>query len=219
MDNIESKRGRIDFRLTIAVCLLFGLIITMGIWAYLQPPTSFEIGGLAIRLPLPLLTDASIHYSKGKQLNLTTEPGLFPQYAAQLAQEYSERKVEIRQAKIDKAEALFRDYGSNLVGYGHIIVDQASACGGDWRILIGIAGSESGLGRINYKLYNPFGYLDGVQYANYTEALTILSCKISTQHLAPCGQDLYCLARRYAGPSDDLEHFVSKIRYFVNRLY
>lgn len=123
-----------------------------------------------------------------------------------------------RQSRIDKVEDYFRRYGSQLQGYGHIFVDQAEACGGDYRILVGIAGSESGLGRIMYRRYNPFGYLNRVQYNSLEEALTTLSCQVSRQHIAPCGDDLFCLARRYAGPQDDLTHFVNKVRWFARNV-
>lgn len=125
-----------------------------------------------------------------------------------------------RQAQIDKVESFFASYtgGAVLKGYGDIIVDQADKCGGDYRVLVGIAGSESGLGRVMYKKYNPYGYLNGVQYGSLEEALTDLSCKISQQHIAPCGTDLWCLGRRYAGPGDDLSHFVSKVRWFMEQV-
>lgn len=123
-----------------------------------------------------------------------------------------------RQSRIDKVEDYFRRYGSKLQGYGHIFVDQAEACGGDYRILVGIAGSESGLGRVMYKRYNPFGYLNRVQYNSQEEALTFLACQVSRQHIAPCGDDLFCLARRYGGPETDLNHFVNKVRWFARNV-
>lgn len=123
-----------------------------------------------------------------------------------------------RQQAIDRVQAFMRSYGSVLVPYAHIIVDQAQACGGSYRILVGIAGSESGLGRINVKTYNPYGYLDGVQYSSFEEALTVLSCKISQQFLQKCGEDLNCLVRRYAGPQDDPALFISKVAWFASQV-
>lgn len=127
-------------------------------------------------------------------------------------------KQNRRQERIDKVESYFARYGSKLQGYGYIFVDQAEACGGDYRILVGIAGSESGLGRVMYKKYNPFGYLNRVQYDSLEEALNYLACQVSRQHIAPCGDDLYCLARRYAGPQDDLSHFVNKVKWFAQNV-
>lgn len=131
------------------------------------------------------------------------------------------RQMEIakrRQEQIDKVAAFFKRYGAKLQGYESIFVDKAEECGGDYRVLVGIAGSESGLGRINYMLYNPFGYLDGVQYPDQRTALEVLACRVSYQHIAPCGTDLYCLARRYGGPETDLDHFVSKVAWFMSQV-
>lgn len=130
----------------------------------------------------------------------------------------AELTAQNRTQAIARVTAFMQSYGSQLVPYAAIMVDQAKACGGSYKILVGIAGSESGLGRINVKKYNPFGYLDGVQYASFEEAITKLSCRISQQHLSKCGDDIYCLGRRYAGPSDDLQHFVSKVAWFASQV-
>lgn len=123
-----------------------------------------------------------------------------------------------RQQIVNRVRAFFESYGSPMSPYVEILIDQSYACGGNYRVLIGIAGSESGLGKMPYKLYNPFGYLNNVQYNSWEEALTELSCKISQQHIAKCGEDLYCLGLRYAGPSDDLNLFISKVAWFMGQV-
>lgn len=155
--------------------------------------------------------------STSQPLMIAQDPTVFDTKQEAYSEE-QERVAAERQAKIDKVEAFFASYGAELQGYGHILVDQAEACGGDFRVLVGLAGSESGLGRVMYKKYNPFGYLDGVQYPNLEEALTTLSCKISQQHIAPCGTDLQCLAARYAGPADDKSEFIGNVRWFMEQV-
>lgn len=124
-----------------------------------------------------------------------------------------------REQAIARVTAFMQSYGSPLAPYAHIIVDQAKACGGSYKVLVGIAGSESGLGRINVLQYNPYGYLDRVQYASYEDALTVLSCRISQQYISKCGDDIFCIARRgYTGPGDDLQHFVSKVAWFASQV-
>lgn len=126
--------------------------------------------------------------------------------------------AEDRAAQIKRVTDFFTSYGSPLVPYASIFVDQSVKCGGNYRVLVGIAGSESGLGRINVKKYNPFGYLDGVQYASFDQAITILACKVSQQHISKCGEDLQCLYRRYAGPADDPNLFISKVKWFMDQV-
>lgn len=126
-----------------------------------------------------------------------------------------------RQAKIDKIEALFTSYNSPMSGYAELIFRRVEDCGGgtaDYRILIGIAGNESGLGRIPYKLYNPYGYLDGKQYADWNDSLTFLSCVITQRFIVPCENDLTCIINKYAGPSDDKSQWIRNVTYFINQL-
>lgn len=156
------------------------------------------------------------------QINSATDNQVLNQAIdRQLEQKRTEIIKARRKTQINKVERLFKKYRngkSPLIGYGSIIVDQAQACGGDYQILIGIAGSESGLGYSMYKRYNPYGFLNGVQYPNLETALKELSCLVSRNHISVCKTDLTCLARRYTGPKDDKQHFISKIRWFMNQV-
>lgn len=157
------------------------------------------------------------HLRAGWDNNLP--PSALPEHVSAYIQSQRQAAVaNIRAEQIAKVENFFLAYGSPMTGYADIIVDQAAACGGDYRVLVGIAGSESGLGRIPVLSYNPYGYLDGVQYASWVDALTTLSCKVSRQHISPCGTDLQCLVRRYAGPQDDFQHFVDKVAWFYQQV-
>jgi hypothetical protein len=127
-------------------------------------------------------------------------------------------KQEELQDKINKVETFFTGYGAIMKGYGHILVEQADACGGDYRILVGIAGNESGLGRVPYKLYNPFGYLDGVQYESWDESLPFLSCTIAKRFLAPCNNDLTCIVNKYGGPDTDQDKWIRNVTWFMNQV-
>lgn len=130
------------------------------------------------------------------------------------------QKIEAqeRQARIDKIEALFKRYNAPMQTYGELVYKRAEECGGDYRVLVGIAGNESAFGRVPYKLYNPYGYLDGKQYADWNDSLTFLSCVISQRFLAPCNNDLRCIINKYAGPSDDKEQWIRNVTYFINQL-
>jgi hypothetical protein len=129
------------------------------------------------------------------------------------------QKMEI-EAEVAKVEAFFSVYtgGAVMKGYGRILVEQARACGGDYRILVGIAGNESGLGRSPYKLYNPFGYLDNTQYESWEQSLTKLSCVISQRFIAPCKGDLRCIVQNYGGPETDQERWIQNVRWFMSHV-
>lgn len=129
-----------------------------------------------------------------------------------------QKEYEMLKDKIDSVESLFTAYGGYMSGHAETIIRAAERCGGDYKVLIGIAGNESGLGRIPYRLYNPYGYLNGVQYSSWEEALEFLSCRISEQFLAPCNNDLQCIINKYGGPETDHAKWIRNVTYFMNRL-
>ncbi len=130
----------------------------------------------------------------------------------------AKEKEAMLQERIQKVEAFFAEYGAAIQGYADIIVRKADECGGDYRLLVGIAGKESGLGRIPYKLYNPYGYLNGVEYSSWEESLSILTCEISRKHLVPCNNDVYCVIKRYGGPDTNVENWIQSVQWFMNQV-
>lgn len=126
-----------------------------------------------------------------------------------------------RQEKINRIEDLFARYNSPMQGYAELVFRRVEDCSNgeaDYRVLIGIAGNESGLGRVPYKLYNPYGYLDGKQHADWNDSLTFLSCVITQRFIVPCNNDLTCIINKYAGPSDDKSQWIRNVTYFINQL-
>ncbi len=153
----------------------------------------------------------------------------FPDFIMTQLHDYEEllrqRSEEIKLSneineEINKVERFFDVYngGAVIKGYGKIIVEQARRCGGDYKILVGIAGNESGLGRVPYKKYNPFGYIDGVQYSSWEEAIKKLSCVISQRFIAPCNKDLYCIINKYGGHDTDREKWIKNVSWFMSQV-
>ncbi|RMD76886.1 hypothetical protein D6810_02700 [Candidatus Dojkabacteria bacterium] len=157
---------------------------------------------------------------KDNKINMFSQ-SMIDKYKNVLYKEKKEERIrKVLDEQIDRVEKFFSRYngGSVMKGYGRIIVERAYACGGDYRILVGIAGIESGLGRVPYKLYNPFGYLDNVQYESWEHALTVLSCAISKRFIAPCKGDLGCIIQRYGGPDTDREKWIRNVSWFMSQV-
>lgn len=208
MDLSENKIRRIN-SITIIISFSLALLSLTTLYVWLAG-ISFLNSPIFVRKAQEVYTEDSLHPLSEEKINLQIEEN---------ARIEAERLLEMElQDRIRRVEAFFDSYGSIMKGYGEIIVRQANACGGDWRVLVGIAGNESGLGRIPYKLYNPYGYLDGMQYSGWQESLTKLSCTISQRFIRPCNADLYCIINRYGGPDTDKPRWVSNVSWFMNQL-
>jgi hypothetical protein len=132
---------------------------------------------------------------------------------ARLAAE-AKARAEARQSQIDKVTSYLQRKKSPMVPYAAVIVDAATRCGGDFKTLLAIAEVESGLGRQPYKKYNPYGYLNGVQYPDWSTALDRLSCAISKQYSAVYGTDFAAMGKKYAA-STTWPAKVSRIYYSI----
>ncbi|BCX14004.1 MAG: hypothetical protein KatS3mg085_536 [Candidatus Dojkabacteria bacterium] len=131
------------------------------------------------------------------------------------------RKIKDEQTKVRavaNARASLESYNSPMDPYLELIYDRSVECGGDFYTILAIAGKESGFGRIPYKTYNPFGYLNNVTYSSWEEALSILTCKISQEFIKPCNNNLYCIIEKYGGPETDKEFWVSTVEHFIKNL-
>lgn len=192
--------------ISIATIILCSLLVWLWSWGQFLIPVKAEI-----------LSRRDFSYVNFIPHDLVVRTVFEEQEKERLAKDEAERK-RIFQENVAKAETLLATYNSPMQGYGEIIVRRANECGGDYRILLGIAGNESGLGRIPYKLYNPFGYLDGVQYSGWAESLEYLSCRISERFIAPCAGDLTCIINKYGGPDTDKEKWIRNVTWFMNQI-
>lgn len=193
-----------------AICLVTGLVFFLIYWFW-------NWSQFLIPVSAEALEKRDLSYVNFMAHDLAVRTIFEEREKEKFAKEEAERK-RIFQENVARAEALLAKYNSPMQGYGEIIVRRAQECGGDFRILLGIAGNESGLGRIPYKLYNPYGYLDGVQYSGWSESLEYLSCRISERFIAPCSGDLVCIINKYGGPDTDKDKWVRSVTWFVNQV-
>lgn len=174
---------------------------------------------------LTSFTKDQLNQAEAKTYSLRNEAGssvILPEIRQEIEtkrfQKISEIEEQVLAEKTAKIEALLARYNSPMAGLGRLMINRSTECGGDYKIVVAIAGNESGFGRIPYKLYNPFGYLDGVQYAGFEDAVNQISCKISKEFLKPCNNNLECVIRTYGGPDTDKPKWISNITFFMNQL-
>lgn len=122
------------------------------------------------------------------------------------------------QNAIAKVKTFFDIYQARLKGMEELIVRRSIECEIDYRIIIGIAGIESGLGRFPVGGHNPFGYLDGIYYNSWEEALNKLICVIGNRFIKPCNSDLSCIINKYGGPDTPKDHWIKNVQWFMNQV-
>ena len=125
-----------------------------------------------------------------------------------------ERLRKERQAKIDKLAAYLRKVKSPMADFANIIIEEAESCRADYRIITAIAGNESGYGRVPYKLYNPYGYLNKVQYEGWETSLGDLTCKVAKY--TNKYTDLYTLGKVYGAHNP--EQWEKNIRWHLSQI-
>ncbi len=125
-----------------------------------------------------------------------------------------ERIMKERQAKIDKLAGYLRKVNSPMAPFAGTIIEEAESCGANYRIIVAIAGNESGYGRVSYKLYNPYGFLNGVQYAGWEASLSDLTCKVAKY--TNKYTDIYTLGKVYGAHNP--EQWAKNINWHLSQI-
>ncbi len=126
-----------------------------------------------------------------------------------------ERLAALRQVKIDKVAAYLKKVGSPMAPYTHIIIEEAERCGANYELIVAIAGNESGYGKVSYKQYNPFGYLNGVQYSGWDQSLKALTCKVAA-YTNKYGYNLTALGKAYG--AQNVETWAKNVSWHISQI-
>jgi hypothetical protein len=131
----------------------------------------------------------------------------------QLENDYE--KAQQRRGEIEKLVRYLKAQGSPVATYDYAaqIIDLSSANGVDYRIIVAISGIESGFCNANYKIYNCFGYLNGVQYGSYTQAFNALIPQIANQYVKVYGTNFEAMAKAY-GMKNYTKHGANMRMYY-----
>jgi hypothetical protein len=123
-----------------------------------------------------------------------------------------------RLAKINKLVSFLKRQGSPVASYHYaeLFVDLSEANGADYRIVVAISGVESGFCAANYKKYNCFGYLNGVQYGSFDQAFRRLVPKVASEYAKVYGTNFEGLAKAYGMINWELHS--QRLRNYYNGL-
>lgn len=151
-----------------------------------------------------------------KAAQLRYEEKLRLEEEERLRKEEEERKLQELKRRAHDLQLYLESQNSPMAPYSETIITSAERCGADYKLLTAIAMNESGGGRIPYKKYNPYGYLNGIQYAGWEEAISDITCKIATHYFAKG----YNTPETLAGPygAHNKEEWINNIYYYLNQI-
>ncbi len=114
-------------------------------------------------------------------------------------------RAKEREKSITRLVNYLRSQGSPVANrkLAEQIISTSERSGGDYKMIVAIAGVESGFCRANYKKYNCFGYLNNVQYSSFEMAFAALIPKISREYVRVYGTNFKAFAKAYGIRSVD----------------
>lgn len=193
MKNISTKK---IVTLALAALVFVSQILTMFSFngeAYAEAVTELNSGD-----GLDLALDREVLIAK------PDEAGIIEANKRKPILEAEERKAQERLNSIKNLTAFLKAKKSPVASeaYATQIIDLAAANNADYKIIVAIMGVESGFCRATFKIkgansHNCFGYLNGVTYGNFTDALNSLVPKISRQYAVRYGWNFEALAKAY----------------------
>lgn len=120
--------------------------------------------------------------------------------------------------RIPKLVRVFDHYKSPIANhrYARIVINESEKHNADYRINVGLMVAESGLCKVPLKSFNCYGYLNGVYYESFDDALSILTSKISQQYTEPFGWNLDTFLRIYGVHNPDA--YKKKVFYVARQI-
>jgi hypothetical protein len=133
-------------------------------------------------------------------------------FYSKLSEDYN-KELNLR-SEVLNLVAYLRAQGSPVATYDYArqIITTSRSYGADYKILVAIMGVESGFCNANYKVYNCFGYLNGVQYGSYSQAFAALIPKISVQYANVYQTNFRAFAEAYG--IHNVDHHTKRLQNF-----
>jgi len=208
-----SQFGRLPLTLIFSVIL----IVTSGSYilskkqsfnVYAEGETSF------LNFPIPSVL-SKIFTPENKTETIVQEIT-----AEELAQLEAERVAK------ETKEKKVMDLKNYLIGVGNegfansskSILEASERCGVDYKLVVSIAGYESGYGKKPVKKYNPFGWLNGVQYGSWDEAVSDIICDFGSMYSAKGLHDPHQIVQIYVGGNGDKENWANTVTALMKKV-
>lgn len=129
--------------------------------------------------------------------DLNEKKNLLEKFNKELEGKIAKEKLHFQQ--VERLVTYLKRQGSPIAKreFADQIIRVSNANGADYRIIVAISGVESGFCAANYKKYNCFGYLNGVQYGSYEQAFNSLIPRIAREYVKKYGTNFKAFAVAY----------------------
>jgi len=97
-------------------------------------------------------------------------------------------------------------------------IDKANECGVDYKLMIAIAGYESGYGRKPMKKYNPYGWKNGKTYSSFKEAISEITCQFGNKYIKKGRDTVEEISNIYLGKQGNHDAWIKNVSYIRSRV-
>ena len=97
-------------------------------------------------------------------------------------------------------------------------IDKANECGVDYKLMIAIAGYESGYGRKPMKKYNPYGWKNGKTYSSFKEAISEITCQFGNRYIKKGLDTVKEISNIYLGPTGNHDAWIKNVSYIKSQI-
>jgi flagellum-specific peptidoglycan hydrolase FlgJ len=97
-------------------------------------------------------------------------------------------------------------------------IDKANECGVDYKLMIAIAGYESGYGRKPMKKYNPYGWRNGKTYNSFKEAISEITCQFGNKYIKKGLDTVREISNIYLGSDGNHDAWIKNVTYIKSQI-
>jgi len=97
-------------------------------------------------------------------------------------------------------------------------IDKANECGVDYKLMIAIAGYESGYGRKPMKKYNPYGWRNGKTYSTFKDAISEITCQFGDKYIKKGLDTVREISNIYLGADGNHDAWIKNVTYIRSQI-
>ena len=121
-------------------------------------------------------------------------------------------------AKAVEAFILSKNGSPMFASEAQTSIDKANECGVDYKLMIAIAGYESGYGRKPMKKYNPYGWRNGKTYNSFKEAISEITCQFGNKYIKKGRDTVKEISEIYLGSNSNHDAWIKNVSYIRSQI-